>query len=222
MEGDVSGSLILTDWTSNPFHELPPGSNGKFRRPVTVHDPADFTLTIELRIFHCSKHSVSLTMPGSSPLVAFIREHIRRHGPVPFPWFMEQALYHPEFGYYTSTRRRIGREGDLLHQRQRQPLSTASCWPLSSSKCGSFLECPRHFTIVEEGAEDGQLALDILSAIREESIEAAECIRYTIVEPISGKQLQQRARLEPAISRKVTMADQVSRPGGRHRRVYLK
>ena len=61
----------------------------------------------------------------------------------------------------------------------------------------------RHFTIVEEGAEDGQLALDILLAIKEESIEAAACIRYTIVEPISSKQLQQRARLEPHFSKRL-------------------
>ena len=60
-------------------------------------------------------------MAEPSPLVAFIREKIRRHGPIPFPWFMEQALYHPEFGYYSSMRCRIGLEGRLLHERQRQP-----------------------------------------------------------------------------------------------------
>jgi SAM-dependent MidA family methyltransferase len=51
-------------------------------------------------------------MSGSSPLVAFIRDHLQRHGPAPFPWFMEQALYHPDYGYYASTRTRIGRQGD--------------------------------------------------------------------------------------------------------------
>jgi len=133
---------------------------------------------------------------GSSPLVAFIRDNIRRHGPVPFPWFMEQALYHPEFGYYTSTRRRIGREGDFytnvsVSRLYGQLLASQliDMWKL--------LGMPRHFTIVEEGAEDGQLALDILLAINEESNEAAAGIRYTIVEPIFSKQEQQRARLEP-------------------------
>jgi len=35
---------------------------------------------------------------GNPDLVAFIRETIRQRGPVTFDWFMEQALYHPEFG----------------------------------------------------------------------------------------------------------------------------
>jgi len=140
---------------------------------------------------------------GSSPLVAFIRDNIRRNGPVPFPWFMEQALYDPEFGYYTSTRRRIGRDGDFYTNvsvghlyGQLLALQLIDMWKL--------LGMPRHFTIVEQGAEDGQLALDILSAINEASSEAAAGIRYTIVEPTFSKQQQQRARLEPQFFGKVT------------------
>jgi SAM-dependent MidA family methyltransferase len=141
--------------------------------------------------------------PGSSSLVAFIRDYIRRHGPVPFPWFMEQALYHPELGYYTSTRRRIGREGDFYTNVSVSHLfgqlltsQLIEMWKLLGKPC--------HFTIVEEGAEDGQLALDILLAIKEESSEAAAAIRYTIVEPIFSKQQQQRARLEPRFLEKVS------------------
>ena len=142
-------------------------------------------------------------MPGSLPLVALIRGHLLRHGPAPFPWFMEQALYHPEYGYYTSTRLRIGRQGDYY--------TNVSVGRLYGQLLASqllemwkILGCPSRFTIVEEGAEDGRLAMDILSAITEESIQAAECIRYTILEPIPGKQLQQRAQLEPAFLEKMT------------------
>jgi SAM-dependent MidA family methyltransferase len=141
-------------------------------------------------------------MPTSSPLVALILDRLRRHGPVPFPWFMQQALYHPEFGYYTSTRLRIGRQGDYYTNvsvgrlyGQLLASQVIEMWKLLGS--------PSQFTIVEEGAEDGQLAMDILSAITEESIQAAECIRYIILEPIPGKQLQQRARFEPALLAKV-------------------
>ena len=117
---------------------------------------------------------------------------------------MEQALYHPEYGYYASTRLRIGRQGDYytnvsVGRLYGQLLASQliEMWKLLGS--------PSRFTIVEEGAEDGQLAMDILSAIAEESIEAAACIRYLIVEPIPGKQLQQRARFEPAFLEKVSM-----------------
>jgi SAM-dependent MidA family methyltransferase len=145
----------------------------------------------------------ALLMPGSSPLVAFIRDNIRHHGPAPFPWFMEQALYHPELGYYTSTRRRIGRQGDFytnvsVSRLYGQLLATQliDMW--------KHLGMPGHFMIVEEGAEDGQLALDILSGINDESKEAAAAIRYMIVEPIFSKEQQQRARLEAQFFGKVT------------------
>ncbi len=141
-------------------------------------------------------------MPGSSPLVVFIRDHLRRHGPAPFPWFMEQALYHPAYGYYTSTRIRIGRQGDYytnvsVGRLYGQLLASQliEMWKLLGS--------PSRFTIVEQGAEDGQLAMDILSAIREESVEAAKCIGYAILEPIPGKQRQQRVRFEPDLLAKV-------------------
>jgi SAM-dependent MidA family methyltransferase len=154
------------------------------------------------------KHSAAST-PGSFPLVSLIREHLQRHGPVPFPWFMDQALYHPEFGYYTTPRLRIGRKGDYytnvsVGRLYGQLLASQliEMWKLLGS--------PSRFTIVEEGAEDGQLAMDILSAIREESVEADECIRYTILEPIPGKRLQQQARFEPAFLEKLTWLNGLS------------
>ena len=111
----------------------------------------------------------------SSPLAALLRDKIRRHGPVPFTWFMEQALYHPEFGYYTSTRQRIGRTGDFYTN-----VSVGRVYGqlLASQliEMWKLLGRPRDFSIVEEGAEDGQLALDILSAIGEGPIEAGASI----------------------------------------------
>jgi SAM-dependent MidA family methyltransferase len=139
----------------------------------------------------------------SSPLAALLQNKIRRHGPVQFSWFMEQALYHPEFGYYTSTRHRIGRTGDFYTNvsvgrvyGQLLAFQVIEMWKL--------LGMPRDFSVVEEGAEDGQLALDILSAIDEESTEAAADIRYTIVEPTFSKQQRQRARLEPQFGGKLS------------------
>ena len=38
--------------------------------------------------------------PGNPKLLAYMREQISNHGPVTFKWFMQQALYHPEYGYY--------------------------------------------------------------------------------------------------------------------------
>jgi SAM-dependent MidA family methyltransferase len=141
-------------------------------------------------------------IPGSLPLAALLRDRIQHHGPVSFSWFMEQALYHPEFGYYTSTRHRIGRKGDFYTN-----VSVGHVYGqlLASQliEMWKLLGTSQDFSIVEEGAEDGQLALDILSAIGEESIEAGAGICYTIIEPSLSKQQQQRARLEPQFAGKV-------------------
>ena len=152
--------------------------------------------------FSIVEHSAA-QMPGPLPLVALIRDRIRRHGPVPFAWFMEQALYHPEFGYYTSPRLRIGRKGDYytnvsVGRLYGQLLASQliEMWKLLGS--------PSRFTIVEQGAEDGRLAMDILSAISQESIEAANCIHYAILEPVPGKQQQQKTRFKGALLDKVT------------------
>src|SRR5216684_2154699 len=51
---------------------------------------------------------------GDPALVELIRCEISNHGPVSFAWFMEQVLYHPEHGYYSSDRATIGRRGDYF------------------------------------------------------------------------------------------------------------
>jgi len=51
---------------------------------------------------------------GPNKLTDLIRDQIRKSGPVSFAWFMEQALYHPIHGYYSTERTRIGRAGDFF------------------------------------------------------------------------------------------------------------
>jgi SAM-dependent MidA family methyltransferase len=167
--------------------------------PAQLYPGFLFDYRFDFSIVECS----AVPMSGSSSLLSLIRDHLRSHGPMPFPWFMQQALYHPEHGYYASTRLRIGRQGDYYTNVSVGPLYGAL---LASQliEMWKLLGSPPRFTVVEEGAEGGQLAVDILSAITEESIEAAACIRYTILEPIPEKQLQQRLRIEPTLREKVT------------------
>src|SRR6266487_1754314 len=54
------------------------------------------------------------TQDGNLALIRVIRAEIEKHGPVSFAWFMQQALYHPEHGYYSSGRCAIGRKGDYF------------------------------------------------------------------------------------------------------------
>src|ERR1700757_1024933 len=136
-----------------------------------------------------------------APLDSLIRERIQRGGPVPFPWFMEQALYHAEYGYYARPGTRIGRQGDFYTNR-----STGTLF--GHILAGQIVEMwaslggPVDFKIIEQGAEDGQLAIDILSAIEEGSVPPLQC-SYIIIEPFPAKQAAQRNRLERRFRTKV-------------------
>lgn len=115
-------------------------------------------------------------------LAEIIRDTIRRRGPVTFEWFMEQALYHPALGYYSSGRCAIGRRGDYF--------TNVSVGPLFGRLLGAqFIEMweslgrPEDFAIVEQGAHHGDFARDVLGAVRERAPDFFSKLRYRIVEP---------------------------------------
>lgn len=132
--------------------------------------------------------------PGNPDLIEFIRKKIRRDGPVSFAWFMEQALYHPQFGYYSSGRCQIGREGDYF--------TNASVGPLFGRLlAGQFAEmwdllgCPGDFVIAEQGAHHGDFALDVLTATRERRPDFFAALQYRIIEPFAVLEARQMERL---------------------------
>ena len=48
-----------------------------------------------------------------TPLEAHLHRTIQENGPIPFDRFMQEALYHPKWGYYESDQTLIGRRGDF-------------------------------------------------------------------------------------------------------------
>lgn len=144
-------------------------------------------------------------MSGNPRLIEIIRDEIRRQGPVSFSWFMQQALYHPELGYYASDRIRIGRKGDYytnvsvgalfgdILMRQIQEMAAA-------------LRSPDRFVILEQGAENGQLACDILDALERMSAGSACRFEYVIVEPFPANRRKQEQLLKESKTR-VSWAD---------------
>lgn len=131
---------------------------------------------------------------GNSDLVAWIRAKIRRHGPVSFAWFMEQALYHPELGYYSSGRCQIGRRGDYFTNVSVGPLF-GRLLAAQFAEMWEILGRPAEFTIVEQGAHGGDLAWDVLEATRERVPEFFEALGYCVVEPFPGLEARQVERL---------------------------
>jgi SAM-dependent MidA family methyltransferase len=104
-------------------------------------------------------------MSGKSPgLEARLAAEIQTSGPIPFDRFMERALYDPEDGYYASGKSAIGKHGDFF--------TNVSIGPVYGEiLAGQFVEMwqalgrPAGFTLIEQGAGDGQLAQDILNAL---------------------------------------------------------
>lgn len=113
-------------------------------------------------------------------LEEIIAEEIAGAGSITFARFMELALYHPEHGYYTSGRTRIGKEGDYY---------TSPCvHPAFGQTVARFITEAAHlcgrdnFSVVEAGAGRGHLAADILDSIRSADPALYSRLTYYIVE----------------------------------------
>jgi SAM-dependent MidA family methyltransferase len=131
---------------------------------------------------------------GDQALTGFIRETIRQKGPVTFAWFMEQALYHPERGYYSSGRCAIGRRGDYFTNVSVGPLF-GRMLAAQFAEMWHALGRPDDFVIVEQGAYHGDFAGDVLEAARERAPEFFAVVRYQIVEPFPILQKRQMEAL---------------------------
>jgi SAM-dependent MidA family methyltransferase len=122
-----------------------------------------------------------------------ILAEIAATGPLTFARFMDLALYDPEVGYYASGRAKIGRHGDFFTNVSVGPVFgriLAGQFREMWSRLGS----PRQFALVEQGASDGQLALDILSTMDGEVFGAVD---YWIIEPFPVLRRLQEQTLKP-------------------------
>jgi len=142
----------------------------------------------------CTKADLRL-----AALEDLIRREIAEQGPISFARFMEQALYHPEHGYYEQGCGQVGKGGDyytsvtvgkvfgeLLGFRFSEELAELGGGPLR---------------LVEGGAHDGRLAADILAWMREWRPGVFGRMEYCILEPSPRRREIQRRRLSPFAGR---------------------
>lgn len=121
---------------------------------------------------------------------AELRARIANRGTVGFDEFMDVALYHPHGGYYAAQNARTGRRGDFF--------TSVSVGPVFGKLLAAqFLEMrqllgePSDFTLVEQGANDGQLLHDVLS------VWPGDPPRVIIVEPLEARHAAQEDKLAP-------------------------
>ena len=108
---------------------------------------------------------------------------------------MQQALYHPEHGYYSSGRCQLGRKGDYFTNVSVGPLF-GQLLAVQFSEIWERLDNPNDFVVVEQGAHDGQFALDVLEFVQTRLPEFFDALSYRIHEPFPILEEQQRRRLE--------------------------
>jgi len=92
-----------------------------------------------------------------TPAVELLAAEIARSGPLPFPRFMETALYHPVHGYYRRPRDPFGKAGDFYTAEQIQPVFGI----LIAARIRQLyreMGAPSDFTVVELGAGRREMA----------------------------------------------------------------
>ncbi len=98
---------------------------------------------------------------------ALIAERIRQRGPITAAEFLDLALYAPGAGYYARAARRSGRAGDFFTSVDVGPLFgtlLASQFAALWASLGPEGRGPDRLDLVEAGAGNGLLSLDVLDA----------------------------------------------------------
>lgn len=128
-----------------------------------------------------------------NPLSQLLRQTIAGKGGIPFAEFMRHCLYHPDYGYYVTGRQRIGKAGDFFTSSSVHTLF-GRLVARQLAQMAELLDGER-FQVVEQGAGEGYLALDILDELAAESPEVYARLDYLLVEVSPSSRERQAARL---------------------------
>lgn len=134
-------------------------------------------------------------MPATPGLLPSLLRRIGESGPLGFATFMEQALYHPDFGYYSDPRRRIGRHGDFFTSVSVGPVfaTILARWALAGWR---ILGQPERWRIAEAGSHDGTLIRELVAELRRLEPAASSGLTITTPEPLATR----RALLQPSLA----------------------
>ena len=118
------------------------------------------------------------------------------NGFISFERYMELSLYHSDLGYYTRESHRVGKAGDFITS-----VSIGKCYgTILAHYFSSLIELQfskeKQIVIVEFGAEYGDLAIDIMSELKNIlNDEQFQNLKYLVVEPFDSKRRKLKNRL---------------------------
>ncbi len=127
-------------------------------------------------------------------IAKIVQKAVERQGVIAFAEFMRLALYCPKYGYYEQPAGPVGRERDYYTN-----VSVGSLFSeILAFQFAEWLESlsGKAFQLVEAGANDGQLAAEVLAWLRQHRPSLLESFRYWIIEPSDRLHSRQKAKLE--------------------------
>jgi len=130
--------------------------------------------------------------PVTTELERRLIERIRREGPITFRDFMQAALYDPELGYYNTERSKIGAQGDYYTSSNVHPAFGAV---LAQAIADWWAGSAQPLTIVELGPGTGQLAFDVIAALRDEHEAIFDHLTYLLVDASPAMRMRQQEKL---------------------------
>lgn len=125
-----------------------------------------------------------------------ISQHIQHseHQRITFADYMEMALYHPQFGYYSTRDSIIGPQGDFITS----PHMGHDFGEVIAEQFADMWEVlgrPATFTLMEMGAGQGLVAADAIAHLQTHHPDCFACLRYIVVEKSAALQVEQQKRL---------------------------
>jgi SAM-dependent MidA family methyltransferase len=151
--------------------------------------------------------------------VEVLRATVQSEGPLPFAHFMALALECPELGYYEQKRHTPGRQGDFFTS-----VSVGSVFgELLAWQFDAWHEADGAgpLQLVEAGAQDGSLAVDLLTWLRRYRPQVFARTEYFLLEPSRRRQEWQRKTLRDFADRVRWLRDWTEAPaGGFHGTVF--
>ncbi|HEX2296508.1 MAG TPA: SAM-dependent methyltransferase [Actinomycetota bacterium] len=121
-----------------------------------------------------------------------LHDRIARDGPLPFGAFMQLALYHPRWGYYSrSGPPRTGWKGHFVTSPELDP-AYGSLWATAFEKVWAAAGLPEAFDVVEVGPGEGGFAGSVLSSV---AAPFRHALAYRLVERSPEVEERQRTAL---------------------------
>ncbi|MGH8002690.1 MAG: class I SAM-dependent methyltransferase [Brasilonema sp.] len=114
---------------------------------------------------------------------------------ITFAQYMDMVLYHPELGYYSTKALNLGKKGDFFTS-VHLGADFGELLAVQFFQMWEILGQPVPFSLVEMGAGQGLLALDILKYIQQKYPDFLNALDYVIVEKSSVLRQEQQQRLQ--------------------------